>query len=60
MQTESEPQSKIWTSDDYDVSVGSSSVKTEKSGEMLTVREAMHVWGRGCMGNLCTFLSILL
>lgn len=27
---------------------------------MLLMGEAMHVWGQGYMGNLCTFLSTFL
>ena len=47
---------KLWTWDDYDVSVGSSVATDEPHWwEMLEMGEAMHVRGRGIYGTSLYF-----
>ena len=57
----SEPESKLWTLGDYDISVHLSLAKKKKKTlwwVILIMEYALHVWGQGYMGNFCTALPI--
>lgn len=52
--TKNEPWCKLWTSGD-DFSVGSTVLRNVPLVEMLVMGEAVHLWGLGVLGTLCTF-----